>query len=97
MNYPDYATVSCPQPMEQTAVAEDSCHLKTPVGEHYLQDDRLLTAKDLQYIFSVGKNRAYELMNSKAFPSLQIGSRKYVSHTALQEWVKTYTGKEYLI
>ena len=97
MNYPDYANMGCPQSVAQAAIAEDSCHLKTPVGERYLQDDRLLTAKDLQYIFSVGKNRAYELMNSKAFPSLQIGSRKYVSRTALQEWVKTYTGKEYLI
>ena len=97
MNYPDNVNVGCPQSVAQAAVAEDSCHLNTPVGDHYLQDDRLLTAKDLQYIFSVGKNRAYELMNSKAFPSLQIGSRKYVSRTALQEWVKTYTGKEYLI
>ena len=68
-----------------------------PGGEYYLQSDRLLTAKDLQYIFSIGKNRAYELMNSKAFPTLRLGSRKYVSRSALQKWVETYSGREYLL
>ena len=97
MNYPNNANVGLPQSASQAAVAEECGHLKTPVGENYLQDDRLLTVKDLQYIFSVGKNRAYELMNSKAFPSLQIGNRKYVSRAALQKWVETYTGREYLL
>lgn len=97
MNYPDYANVGRSQSASQAAGAEGCGNLKTPVGEHCLEEDRLLTVKDLQYIFSVGKNRAYELMNSKAFPSLQIGSRKYVSRDALHKWVETYTGREYLI
>ena len=59
--------------------------------------DRLLTAKDLQYIFSISRNHAYELLNSKAFPTLQIGSRKYVSWDALQKWISTYTGRQYLL
>ena len=62
-----------------------------------LEEDRLLTAKDLQYIFSIGKNRAYELMNSKAFPTLQIGGRKYVSRGALRKWVEMYSGREYFV
>ena len=97
MIYPDYSNIASRQSMAQAALKEDSCCFKTSEEEHYLQEDRLLTARDLQYIFSVGKNRAYELMNSKAFPALQIGSRKYVSREALKKWVETYTGREYLI
>ena len=65
-------------------------------GEYVIPKDRLLTVKDLQYIFSIGRNRAYELMNSKAFPTLKLGSRKYVSWNALQEWIDTYTGRQFL-
>jgi predicted DNA-binding transcriptional regulator AlpA len=61
------------------------------------EEDRLLTYKDIQYIFGVGKNRAYELLNSSGFPTLKIGNRMYVSKKALDEWIATYTFKTYLI
>lgn len=57
--------------------------------------DRLLTPKDIQVIFSIGKNRAYELMKSAGFPSLKINNRLYVSKDALDSWIKEYTGKRY--
>ena len=60
-------------------------------------EERLLTPKDLQYIFGIGKNRAYELMNSSGFPTLKINSRMYVSKTALNKWIDTYTGRQYLV
>lgn len=69
----------------------------TPKNKNEIPKDRLLTAKDLQYIFSISRNHAYELLNSKAFPTLQIGSRKYVSWEALQKWISTYTGRQYLL
>lgn len=59
--------------------------------------DRLLTPKDLQVIFSIGKNRAYELMNSSGFPTLKINNRMYVSKSALDKWIDTYTGRQYLV
>lgn len=58
-------------------------------------EERLLTPKDIQRIFSIGKNRAYDLMNSSGFPTIRIGSRMYVSQRALDRWVDTYTGKTY--
>jgi len=61
------------------------------------EEDRLLTYKDIQYIFGVGKNRAYELLNSSGFPTLKIGNRMYVSKKALDEWIATYTFKTYRI
>ncbi len=70
--------------------------ISIPDGERMVPKDRLLTARDLQYIFSVGKNRAYELLNSKAFPTIQIGGRKYVSWDALQKWIEIYSGRKYI-
>ena len=60
-------------------------------------EERLLTPKDLQYIFGIGKNRAYELMNSSGFPTLKINNRMYVSKTALNKWIDIYTGRQYLV
>lgn len=97
MVYPYSLNAVCSQADEQDDVETAYGHFIPHQGEYYYQGDRLLTAKDLQYIFSIGKNRAYELMNSKAFPTLQIGCRKYVSSAALQKWVETYTGREYIL
>lgn len=60
-----------------------------------LEDDKLLTPKDIQYIFRVGKNKAYELMNSDGFPTIRLDSRLYVSRAALRKWIDTYTGKTF--
>lgn len=68
-----------------------------PADEVSIPEDRLLTVRDLQYIFSIGRNHAYVLMNSKAFPTMQVGSRKYVSREALQKWIETYTGRQYIL
>lgn len=76
---------------------EQETAISVPKEEFEITKDRLLTVKDLQYIFSISRNHAYELLNSKAFPTLQIGRRKYVSWEALQKWISTYTGGQYLL
>ena len=58
-------------------------------------NEKMLTAKDLQRIFSMGKNKANELMNSSGFPTIKIGGRKYVTEQALDDWIKLYQGREY--
>jgi predicted DNA-binding transcriptional regulator AlpA len=62
--------------------------------EHEVTGTRMLTAKDIQEIFMIGKNTAYELMNSKGFPTLRINNRLYVSQSALNKWIETYSGKK---
>lgn len=57
--------------------------------------DKLLTVKDIQVIFDMGKNQAYDLMNSAGFPSLKINNRIFVSETKLDEWVSAYTGRDF--
>lgn len=58
---------------------------------------RVLTTKDIQDIFKIGKNSAYELMHSPAFPSFSINNRLYVTEEALADWLDTYKKKKFNI
>ncbi len=50
----------------------------------------MLTTKELQETLKIGRDRAYALMRSKAFPSIKIGARYYVTQKALDEWLRKY-------
>lgn len=55
----------------------------------------MLTVKDLQRVLRIGRDRAYALMRSKAFPSIKIGARYYVTQEALNEWLRQYAYKSF--
>ena len=55
----------------------------------------MLTTKDLQRTLKIGRDRAYALMRPKAFPSMKIGARYYVTQEALDEWLRKYAYKTY--
>lgn len=55
----------------------------------------MLTTKDLQKTLHIGRDRAYALMRAKAFPSIKIGARYYVTEEALNEWLKRYAYKSF--
>ena len=57
----------------------------------------LLTAKDLQNIFGCSKNRAYDIMHAKGFPSIQIGRRYYTKKSDLDTWLETWAGRQFII
>lgn len=57
----------------------------------------MLTVKDLQRVLHIGRDRAYALMRSKAFPSIKLGGRYYVSVEALERWLKEYEYKTYVL
>ena len=48
----------------------------------------LLTVKDLQKTLKIGRDMAYGLMHSKAFPAIKLGGRYFVEEEALKEWVQ---------
>ncbi len=62
-----------------------------------MSEIKMLTAKDIQRIFHMGKNTAYALMNSKGFPTLRINERLFVSPDALQKWINDNTGQQFLL
>ncbi len=55
----------------------------------------LLGTKDLQKELNVGRDRAYNLMHAKGFPSIKIGRRYYVAPEELQKWIQRYTYREF--
>ncbi len=57
----------------------------------------MLTVKDLQEILKIGRDTAYALMHAKAFPSIKIGGRYYVTQEALDSWLRSYQYKEFLL
>ena len=57
----------------------------------------ILNAKDLKAYLNIGINRAYDLMKSPAFPATKIGSRYFVTSTALTEWLQINEGRIFLI
>ena len=58
---------------------------------------KLLDVKETQNILSTGRDKTYSLMRSRSFPSIKIGGRYYVDDEALQEWIRNYRYKEFLI
>ena len=49
----------------------------------------VLTAKDLAERLHIGRDRAYALIKSSSFPSIQIGARYIVTENALEQWLVT--------
>ena len=62
-----------------------------------MEIQKLLTPKDIQVIFSVGRNQAYSLMHSAGFPTITINNRLYVEQEKLKKWLDTYTGRQYIL
>lgn len=55
----------------------------------------LLSVKELQNIWQVGRDKAYALMHSSGFPSIKIGGRYYVTQDELKKWLERYAYKTY--
>ena len=45
------------------------------------------TVADIQQILGIGKNQAYQLVNSGEFPTRQVGCRKLVSMNVFNTWL----------
>jgi len=46
------------------------------------------TIKDIQRIFHCGRDKAYEIVNMKGFPKMNIGRKILVHPDALKKWIK---------
>ena len=53
-----------------------------------------LNATDVAETLGLSRAGAYNLINSKGFPTLQIGSRKIVPKERFIEWIDKHTGGE---
>ena len=53
----------------------------------------LLTANDLCEYLNIGISTAYNLLNSKGFPTVKIKSRKYANKELLDKWLREQAEK----
>jgi len=53
----------------------------------------LMTVAELMEYLKCSKDRAYELVQHKDFPSMQLGTRWYVVKNDLPEWIHKQTRK----
>lgn len=54
---------------------------------------KVYTAKDLQKLFGISKDRSYQLLHNKQFPTVTINKRMYVTEDALKKWLHNLEGK----
>lgn len=54
----------------------------------------VLNVQELQVALGIGRDSAYALMRSRAFPSMKLGGRYIVAKDALKVWMKRNEGKE---
>lgn len=51
----------------------------------------------LSKVLQIGKDKAYALMQAKAFPSTRIGRTYIVSRANLETWLTKYAGRDFLL
>lgn len=50
-------------------------------------DTEVYTVKDIQEILNIGKNTAYQLINSNPFPVIRIGKTYRIPKEAFDRWL----------
>lgn len=53
--------------------------------------------KDVAKILGCGIKRAYEIIKRNSFPKITLGERYYIPKEEFENWLKTYTYKEFHI
>ncbi len=48
----------------------------------------VMDVREMQLYLSIGRKKAYELVNSKGFPAFRIGKKILVSKEGLDKWMK---------
>ena len=56
---------------------------------------RLLSVEDIKIILNIGRDKAYSLMRSAAFPSIQIGNTYRVAEDDLNIWISNNRNRHY--
>ena len=67
-------------------------NLKQSVYKSYDELPLMLSVQEIAKVLGISKTSAYELVRSKGFPVLKIGSRLVVPKEKFREWVEQNTG-----
>ena len=59
------------------------------------ENTKILKTDDLKNILGIGRDKAYALMRSEAFPSTKIDRTCFVTEKNLEIWLDNYAGREF--
>lgn len=62
--------------------------MKQCIYKSYEELPLVLNAKELSAVLCISRSGAYELMKSKGFPSINVGSRVMVPKSAFIKWLE---------
>ena len=65
------------------------------IYEKKYENTKILKTDDLKNILGIGRDKAYALMRSEAFPSTKIGRTCFVTEKNLEIWLDNYAGREF--
>ena len=66
--------------------------MKNSIHKSYDELPLTLSVQEIAIVLGISKTSAYELVRSKGFPILKIGSRLVVPKEKFREWVEQNTG-----
>lgn len=62
-----------------------------------VQQNKIITVKELCDFMKIGKNTAYKLIKLKGFPAFRIGNKILISQNKLQKWIDDNCGSNIII
>lgn len=60
-----------------------------------MQNKKLLTVKEFAKEYNIGGNKAYELVHSKGFPMIRLGTKILIIENKIEEWLNNNIGNSF--
>ena len=60
-----------------------------------MENKKLITVKEFINEYGVGANKAYEIVNSKGFPSIRLGKKILIIRNKIDEWLNDNIGESF--
>lgn len=59
--------------------------------------ERMMKVDDVAAVMGCSLKKAYKIVNQPDFPKITIGRMYYIPEAAFENWIKKYTGKEFVL
>lgn len=60
-----------------------------------MQDKKLITVKEFASEYSLGMNKAYEIVHAKDFPMIKFGTKILIIKDKIEEWLENNIGNSF--
>ena len=60
-----------------------------------MQNKKLITVREFASEYSIGTNKAYEMVHSKDFPMVKLGRKILIIKDRVEEWLENNIGNSF--